>query len=361
MDGIAQVNGHKCNPDISFEKSSKRRKRTEEDIPSQNEVRLERNKEKMVKTSEECLQRDTKHIAHDKKDSQRKHTEKKKKKRAEENVPIATPKPTATTKRNPTIVKQPVKSTKKPITDKSKAQTVSSSDSRDSSSEEEEAPKTMAAQKEAPKIPTPTPVRVPQNTKLSTLKSHSTLVSFSSSSETDSSSEATSKNRLPKCTSAPESVSSTTPKGTTTENSDCQRALSSLQSTDCLQSSVSSLTSSPAQNVLEQPQFSNSNGEEEIELVIRRPIQQLGHSKVIQSSWQGPGWRNDVTGGCGSGGRGRGERRGAIEGHSGNFGLSYDDGQQAKQQMKHNDSLTNNPVVLQVCMHPSVPSVFMTE
>ncbi|XP_075999414.1 coilin [Genypterus blacodes] len=335
VDSVAEVNGHH-DPNISHKKSRKRQRCTEEEIPSQNEVGLEQNKEKTIKRSKESLQRDTDRIAHDERDLQRKNTDKKKKKRAEENVPISTPKPT--TKGTPASVERPVKSTKKPATDKSKARVVTSSDSSDSSSEEEEAPKRTAAQKEAPKIGSSSPVRVRANTKLSTSKSRSTPVS--APPDTDRSSESTNKSHLPKSTSAPPSIASTTPKGGRSQNSTSQMAHGSLPSTDCAQGSVSCLTSSPAQKALEQPQVSNSNGEEEIELVIRKPIQQ-----PFQSSWRGPGWRNDMAGGSGRG-RGRGESRSPPRRHSG-FGLSGDGGQQDKQQMKHDDSLTNSSVILQ--------------
>ncbi|KAF7644516.1 hypothetical protein LDENG_00220900 [Lucifuga dentata] len=336
VSNLTPVNGRKCYPDTPSEKSRKRRRHTEEDRLAENRVRLEQKKEKRIKRSEECLQRDTK-TAEDERDSQGKNIEKKKRKGAEQNAPTGTLKTTATPKKRPGNVDQAVQSTKKPSRVKSDTQNIGSSDPSDSSSEEEEAPKTMAAQKEAPKrsSSTPTTSKVHPNTKLPTVKPHRALSSSSSSSETDSSSEPTSR----KSTAAPQSAASATPKDAASHKSySCQRNLSCLPSTHFVQKSPASAASPQAQK--EQPESYNSNAEEEIELVIRRPIQQLCRGTVSQPLWQDRGCRKVMNGG-GPGERGRGECRGDIRGQSGSFELSCD----GEQHVNGSDSPTKSAVL----------------
>lgn len=342
MDCLTQANGHSSRPDTSSENCRKRQRPTEEDGPGENGVNVEWKKKKRKKRSEESPKGDAKQISGDErnKKSLGNKTEKKKRKKVEENGPTAVPKLAASAKKNPASVDQPVKSTKKPPVAQAKTQKASSSDSSSSSSEDDEAPKKPAAQKPATKPPSSTPAasKTPPYTKPAQTKSHPPS---SSSSETDSSSdEAASVKNPPKN----KLLTPATPKVRGGDNSDSQ------QSTHRAEKQVSGVAGPP------QPEPCNANDEEEIELIIRRPLQRPARGAGIQSLWRGHGRGRARLGGGGGGpaGRGRGEGRGSFRGHSGNSEFSYDGAKEASYQT---DSLTNMSVVIQVRLHVCVISL----
>ncbi|XP_053195094.1 coilin [Scomber japonicus] len=323
VDCLTQVNGHSSHSDTASENCRKRRRPAEEeDGPGENGVNVEWKKKKRKKKSEESLEDNPKQTLGDEsnKKSPGKKTKKKKKKAAEQNTPAATPKPAAATKKNPASVK----STKKPPV-ASKTQNASSSDSS-SSSEEDEAPKKPAAKKPATKTQSSTPAatKAPPTTKPAQTKLRPPP---SSSSDTDSSSsddEATNVKIPPKT----KPLTSVTPKSTETSIS---------ASTNCAQKPVSGESAPPCDD------------EEEIEFIIRKPVQQPARSVGNQSSWRGHGrgrgmFGSGDGGGGGPRGRGRGEGRGGFTRSSGNFEFSYDG---AKEPTYQTDSLTNKSVVLQ--------------
>ncbi|XP_044037993.1 coilin [Siniperca chuatsi] len=337
VDCLAQVNGHSSCPDTASENCRKRQRPTEEDVPGENGVGVELKKKKRKKRSEESLERDAKQASADEriKKSQGKCTEKKKRKEAKENGPTLTPKPAPSAKKIPASVDQPVKSTKKPPVAQAKTQNVSSSDSSSSSSEEDEASKKPAAQKSAPKTLSSTPAasKVPPNTKPAQTKSHPP--SASSSETVSSSDEATSV----KSPSKNKPLTSTTSKGRISDKSKSQQAPPALQSTNCAQKQAASVTL-PSHDKITAP--CDSDSEEEIELVIRRPVQQPVRGVGSQSSWRGRGRGKTSRGDPGTWGRGEG--RGGTRGCSDSFEFSYNG---AKEPSHQTDSLTNMSVVLQ--------------
>ncbi|XP_070704301.1 coilin [Pempheris klunzingeri] len=322
VDCLAQVNGHGAYPDPASENGRKRRRPVEEDEPG---VIVDLKKKKRKKRSKESLERDARQASGDERNKklQGKHKEKKKRKEAVVNGPTVTPKPAASSKRAPATVEPPVKSTKKPP--EAKTQPVSSSDSS-SSSEEDDAPKKPAPQKSAVKSPSSTPAasKVPPAPKPTQTKSRPPP---SSSSETDSSDEATSVRTPPKNKALP----STAPKGRASDVSERQPVPAAPHPTSCAQKQTASGA---------EPRKSDS--EEEIELVIRRPVQQPGRGVGSPSSWRGRGRGNNRRGGYGE--RGRGEGRGGVRGHSGSFEFS-DNG--AMEPSYQTDALSNVSVVLQ--------------
>ncbi|KAM9345963.1 coilin [Symphorus nematophorus] len=336
VDCLPQVNGNSSCPDTPSKHCRKRQRPTEEDGPGENGVSVERKKKKRKKRSEESLERDANRASGDEKNKkpQGKHIKKKKKrKKVEENVPAVPPKAAASTKTTPARAEQQVKSN--PPVARAKTKTVSSSDSSSSSSEEDEAPKKTAAQKPAPKTPSSTPAasKAPPTTKPSQTKPHPPS---SSSSETSSSSdddEATSVKPPPKN----KPLTSLTPKGRISDKP--QQAAAALQTTNCAQNQAASVAAPPQEKITE-PRASSS--EEEIELVIRRPMQQPGRGVGGPSPWRGRGRGRNGRGGPGE--RGRSEGRGRFRGHNGSFEFSYDGAKEASYQT---DSLTNTSVVLQ--------------
>ncbi|XP_045930854.1 coilin [Micropterus dolomieu] len=330
VDYLAQVNGHGGCPDTASENSRKRQRPAEEDGPGEHGVGVELKKKKRKKM---CLERDAKQALVDESTdkSQGKQKEKRKRKEAEVNGPAVTCKPAASTNKIPASVHQPVKSTKKPPVAPARTQNVSSSDS---SSEEDAAPKKRAAQKPAPKTPSSTPAasKVPPTTKPRQTKSHPPP---SSSSETVSSSDEASSVKSPPKNKP---VNSTAPKGRISENSKSQQAPPAQQSTNGAQKQAASVALPPRDKTTEP---CDSDGQEEIELVIRRPLQ-LGRGVGRPSAWGGRGRGKNRRGGPGE--FGWGEGRGGIRGHKDGFDFSYNG---TKEPSYQTDSLTNMSVVLQ--------------
>ncbi|XP_041672914.1 coilin [Cheilinus undulatus] len=301
VDRLVVVNGHGTSPIKESETCRKRQRPAEEDGAGEHPK-----KKKKKKRSEGSQERDAKQVDEDIK-TKEKQKEKKKRKEAEENSPKAA----APTKKTPTSVEQPAKNTKKPP---AKPQKASSSDSS-SSSEEDEAPKKPAPQKPSPKATTSSPAasKVPQNTKKKPAPPSSS--SETSSDEDDS---VTPKNKLPTSTAS--------------KNLNAK----SQQSTNSAQKLPTCAALPPSDRTA---QSSSSESEEEIQLVIKRPIQpaqQLGRGTANQPPWRGRG-RGKTRGG-GPVGRGRGEGRG----HNNSFEYSG-----ANEPSYQTDSLTNKSVVIQ--------------
>uniref|UniRef100_A0A671UGG8 Coilin p80 n=1 Tax=Sparus aurata TaxID=8175 RepID=A0A671UGG8_SPAAU len=271
--------------------------------------------------------------------SQGKRTEKKKRKKADESGPTVTPKPAASTKNTPVRVEQPVKGSKKPPVAQANKKNVPSSDSSSSSSEEIEAPKRKAAQKLAPKATSSTAAasKTPPTTKPTRTKPKPPSSSSSASSSSSSSDEANGVKAPPKN----KPLTSTAPKERVSANSKSEQAPPPApQATNRAQEQAASVAV-PAGDKNTGPCTSSS--EEEIELVIRRPIQPLGHGVGGQLSLRGLGRGKNWHGGPGERGRGRG--RGGVRGHNGSFEISYNE---SKEPSYQTDSLTNMSVVLQV-------------
>nr|XP_033501059.1 coilin isoform X4 [Epinephelus lanceolatus] len=246
---------------------------------------------------------------------------------AQANGPTVTPKPAASTKSPPARVVQSVKSSNKAPVAQAKAQNVSSSDSTSSSSDEDEAPKNTAAQKPELKMLSSTHAasKAPPTTKPVQPKSHPPS---SSSSETSSSSdESTTVKKTPKN----KCLTSTTPKGRISDISKSQQIIPVLQSTDRAQNQTGS-TVVPLHDKFMVP--CNPDSEEEIELVIRQPMQQPGHGVGSQGSRKDRNPRQTRRGGPEE--KGRGGSRGVI---------SYN---RAKEPSCLTDSLSNVSVVLQL-------------
>lgn len=237
------------------------------------------------------------------KEARGKCTKKKKKKQAKVNGTPAAPKPADFSQKTPAAINQPNKSTKKPPASKPKTQTTS--DSSSSSSDEDVVPK-------KPPASTPAASKAPSNTKPAPRKPHPPP---SSSSETESCDKAASvKSCQPK----------NKPLKTTTTDSESNQAPADLQTVGVVE---------PTPDL---------DSDEEIQLVIRRPLQQPGFGLSVQSPGRGRGRGKARRGG------GQGEGRGAVRGHGGSFESSYNGGTEPSYQ---NDSLTNTSVILQVCLH----------
>ncbi|XP_049926218.1 coilin isoform X2 [Epinephelus moara] len=324
VDCLAQVNGHSSYPSTASENCRKRQRTTEKDGSGENGVNVEWKNKKRETRSKESLERDTKQASG--KTRNKKTEEKKKRKMAQANGPTVTPKPAASTKSPPARVVQSVKSSNKAPVAQAKAQNASSSDSTSSSSDEDEAPKNTAAQKPELKMLSSTHAtsKAPPTTKPVQPKSHPPS---SSSSETASSSDESStvkKTPKNKC------LTSTTPKGRISDISKSQQIIPVLQSTDRAQNQTVS-TVVPLHDKFMVP--CNPDSEEEIELVIRQPMQQPGRGVGSQGSRRDRNPRQTRRGGPEE--KGRGGSRGVI---------SYN---RAKEPSCLTDSLSNVSVVLQ--------------
>ncbi|XP_074552790.1 coilin [Halichoeres trimaculatus] len=351
VDHLAQVNGHSTSP--LTDGSKKRQRPTEED-----EVEDKQKKKKRKKRSEESQERDAKQADGDDGNNKSLEKQKKKKKRKEVDTVTSTkktsvsvkspkkPPPAAKTQKvssssdsssseeedkapkKTSSVNPPAKSTKKPPP-AAKTQKASSSDSSSDSEEEDEAPKKPAPRKPAPKPPSAAS-KVPSITK-PTLKKINPPSSTSSDSSSD---EEESVKNLPKKKLFP----SASP--TTSENVKLRQASSSLSLTNCAQKPAVSALPPGGKTV----QDTSSDSEEEIQLVIRRPLpaaQQLGRGAGSQAPWRG---RGRGRGSTADAERGRGGGRGGRRGHSNSFEYNYNG---FKEPSTETDTLTNFSVVVQ--------------
>ncbi|XP_069381149.1 coilin [Paralichthys olivaceus] len=355
---LPPVKCHSSSPDTSSKKCKKRQRPKEDDGPGGTEESVDWKEKKRKKRSEESLKGEAKQASGDKrsKKSQEKHAEKKKMKKAKEKSPAAIPKPAPSTKQNSDSVEQPVKRPKKPPAAQGKIQskkpTASSSDSSSSSSsDEDEAPKRAPAPKPAPKTPASTsasfmahPVVKPTITKSqpAITKSQPAITksrpASSSSSETDSSSdEAPSVKKVP-AKNKPSTPSS--PKSRINNKPKSQQASSTPQSTTCAQTQADS-AAPPLVGKVAEP--CNSDQEEEIQLVIRKPMLPPGFGVGgLRSPWRG--CTRGKSGRGGHGDRGRGEGRGFVRGQTGSFEFSCNG---SKEPSYQTDSLSNKSVVVQ--------------
>ncbi|XP_047427878.1 coilin [Mugil cephalus] len=324
VDCVAQVNGHDSRLSARTKNCRKRHRVAEEDGPDEREVSVERKKKKKKRSEESPAEGAERVPCHDGGKSRVKHAEKKKKKKkkkdAEEKSPAATPDPAPSPKKPQ---KASVKSSKNPQVAQAKAPKASSSDSS-SSSEEDKAPKKPAAKK----LPsTPTAPKAALNAKPALKKPNPPS---SSSSDSSSSNEATSVKIQPpknKPLNAPEAPSV------------------SLQPTNCAQKPAGSAVPPPRDKEAESD---DSDSEEEIQLVIKRPLAQpvLGG----QFPWRGRGRGNPRWGGAGGGGggppgeRGRGAGRGRVRGNGGGFEPCYNG---TRESSYHTDTLTNKSAIFQ--------------
>ncbi|XP_022055729.1 coilin [Acanthochromis polyacanthus] len=306
VDCLTQANGHSSCPETTRETCRKRPKTTEEDGPAEKGVDVGWKKKKRKERSEETTEEVTKLVSDDDRDNkklQKKHT-KKKKKKVEKSNPTVNPIPAATPKKTPTGLNKPAKSTKRPPAAKAKTHKPSSSDSS-SSSEEDEAPRNT----KIPSSSTSTAAKTPPNSKPAQKKPRPPP---SSSSETDSSSS----DEEPNVKTKPLTALSIKP----------QPAPSVLQATDCEQKQAGG----PPQD---------SDSEEDIQLIIRKPLLPSGFGVGSQTPGRGRGRGQGRRGGGGERGRG-----GGIGWPRGSFGYKYNG---AKEMSYETDLLSNVSVVLQ--------------
>ncbi|XP_005747351.1 coilin [Pundamilia nyererei] len=320
-----ELNGYSSHPDAASESGRKRRRATEDTVPEENGVSVEWKKKKRKKNNEDRMTDGANLVASDDQNEnvQGNPTEKKekKKKKPKEKGAPASPKP-ADLPKIPAAVSRLSKSTKK--LQASKPQKASSSDSSSSSSDEDVVPKKTT------KTPTstPAPSKVPSNTKPAPKKPP---LSSSSSSETESSpDEAASVKIQPR----------NKPLKTTAASSESSRAPSAPQPTNDNPEQTASIAEPPHTAA----KGSNSDSEDEIQLVIRRPLQQPRGGIGIQSPWQGRGRGKARCGGGQGASVTGGGRGGASRGNSSSFGSSYNGATEPSYQ---NDSLTNMSVILQ--------------
>ncbi|XP_028254613.1 coilin-like [Parambassis ranga] len=309
LDCLPQLNGH-----TASETCRKRRRATEEeeDRLGDNGVNVDWTTKKRKKRTEQSLTEAPEEISGEDKTkaSEEKQSEKKRKKKKAEKNAAVTPKPAASPKKHRLSVDPPVNSTKKRQVAQAKSKKASSSESSSgTSSEEDEAPK-----KPATKTPSSTPAASKTNTKPAPQRKAAS--SPVSSSDTDSSSdEDTSVNVQPKNKPSTPTAPSVQP------------------SLNCPQAAE---VDPPQENM---PEAHESDSEEEIQLVIKRPLPQ--HSVAVggQSAWRGRG--RGKAGNRGAGGQGG---RGAGRGHGGRFESSFNGDKELSYQT---DSLTNKSVILQ--------------
>ncbi|XP_068435068.1 coilin [Clinocottus analis] len=392
VDCLPQANGFSSCPDASGESCRKRQRPAEEEGPGENLVgKKKRQKKESVETA---AVRDTRQASGDERSetTQEKKKKKKKRKNAEEKVPTATTKPAASPK------KTPVKIPQKPTVAKSKPQEVSSSDS---SSEEDKAPKRPAAQKLAPKTPSSAPASPPKKTvkipqKPLVAKSKPQKVSSSdSSSEQDEAPKRPAVQKLATKTPSSAPASSTAPptskpakKKSRPPSPSSSESSSSSDEASVVKNPPKTTSTTPKGRMSANPESqqappaanggtqrraagTDSDSEEEIKLIIRRPAQQpglgAGGSPLLpwsrgrgQSGRGGYGeergrgrgagrgdFRGDFRGGVRGDFRGgvRGDFRGGVRGRGdGGFGFSYGGAWEPSCQT---DQLTNMSVVLQ--------------
>ncbi|XP_008328853.1 coilin [Cynoglossus semilaevis] len=252
--------------------------------------------------------------------------------------------------------------------------------SSSSSSEEDEAPRTKTASKPDSKRQSSTPatVNAPTGDKSTQKKTQSKKSSDSSSGEDGEAPKKSLTSKLVSKPSLPGPAASKTSTGGKPAQSKAQPASSSSSETssdeatsvrapprgkpftslspprksqDDLKTRSTSCTQERPSNEATPPlgdgvaATRNSDSEEEIELIIRKPSQQLLKGVGGQSSWRGGNNRRAAGGGRGSrGDRGRGGGRGDVRGRGGRFGSSCNGAVEPSYQT---DLLTNESVVIQ--------------
>ncbi len=339
------VNVKSISPDTS-ENCRKRRRPTKEEGPEENGVNTERKKKKRKKENKQSPEREARQHLGDERDktSQGKCKKKKKKKKKKTQDSGLAPKPAASTKTLPVKSDQPVKSNKRPPAVQEKTLNVSSSGSCSSTSEEEEAPNKVAAQKSATFSSTFAASKVLPSTKPTQTKPNPPP---SSSSETVSSSD---ENTSVKTPPKNKTVTSASPKGRKSEKSKLKRAPSALQSTVCAQRQTAS-GAPPPHDIVTKP--CTSNTEEEPELAVQRPLKQRSNGVDCPSLWRR--CSRGINRHEESGERDTGEStRGITRGHNGSLELSYN---RVTKLSDQKDSVMNEPLIPQVCLHLSAPVI----
>lgn len=284
----------------------KRRRPTEEHQTEEIELSVDLKKKK----TDEKLEVKQTSVEEKKKKRQGKCKEKKKKKTEKKD------KSAASTENTPVRVDQPVQKKKSPVAQHA------SSDSSSSSSEEEEAPK-----KPAPKTPSSAPA--------SSCKQKLTKQRPPSSSSSETSSDEASGDKRPSQKQPP--ISTTLNAG---RNDDATFQLTSPLDL------ASSCAQKWASSTLEQPSKPcTSDSEEEIEFVIRKPVQPPGFGVGGPASYRGFGKRGNNRR-DGSVQMGRGGNRGRFPQQNGSLGHGNNGAIKPSYQT---DSLANTSVVLQVC------------
>lgn len=293
------MNGDSRVPEKANKSTRKRGRHTEEHQQEENKAGVKCKKKRRVE------KQDVKQASVHEKKKKLKGKCKEKRKKSEKKVKSA-----ASTKNSPVKVDQPLE-TKKPHV----VQCVSSSSS--SSSEEEEAP-----QRPAPKT----------SSSASTFSRKQSQPKLPSSSSSDSSSDEANTNKSASQKQCLE------PRNTGRSDALTSQPTPVEPPGNCVQKQTSS--------TLEQPsKTSTSNSEEEIEFVIRKPLQPPGFGVGGPSFLRGFG-RRGKNGRDGSAQRGRGGNRGGFRGQNGSF---EHDNNGAINPSYQTDSLTNASVVLQVC------------
>ncbi|XP_041826719.1 coilin [Melanotaenia boesemani] len=295
---VAQVNGLDSSQDTT--KCKKRCRDSGEDGQGDDGARAKKKQRKKKERCEERMSESSKQVAAA---DEEKRMKRKKKKKMAENSCAAAPKPTAAPPELPVKVSLPGKIPKKPQEAPSKSQKPASSSSSSSSSDEDGAP-------------TKTPCSTPAAPKPGSSSKPTQKIPASSSS-TDSSSDETLTVKIPPKTRPPAPLATTSPKS--------QQAPSGgkNQSVNWTKNQSASVGELPCDKVIE-PQ--NSDSEEEIQLVIRRPLQ------PARGRGAGRGWRG-----------GPAERGRSVRGQR-CFGSSCDGDMEPSYRT---DSLTNKSMVLQ--------------
>ncbi|CAL8270513.1 unnamed protein product [Lota lota] len=325
VDSPVLTNGH-CSDQVES-KCSKKSRRYSEVEPEDNEVSLESKKKKRKKKAEVSRKGETEQSSARDEDSQKKHLKKKRK----EKTPTSLSSKTTSTPSGQHVNKTP---RPKPVdlNGKAKAKRASSSDSSDSGNEEEDtaAPKlTSKVQEKVPqKVPVaPTPPQVPLKTKAASGKKPQPRAPSSSS---DSSSDEAQGQTTTKPSGRPSApVAGTPPQG------GGQHGSLTSQPTTCA-ARPSARGPPPACEG-----GADSDSEEEIKLVIKRP--QLARQGVAANpSARGRGWgrgqprgRGGVSGGNQEGRVGRG------------FHLNYEEEERRHRPPFEKDLLKNHSVTLQ--------------
>uniref|UniRef100_A0A665UAR8 Coilin p80 n=1 Tax=Echeneis naucrates TaxID=173247 RepID=A0A665UAR8_ECHNA len=327
---VAQVNRQSRCSDASSKNCRKRQRPAEEDGPRGNIVNEEWKKKKRKKHSKEGLLGDDNQASVDEQRKKSHEKDMKKRKKIEESS-SPPPKTTPSAKKNPKSDKLG-KSTTKPTAAAAKTHNVSSSDSSSSSSEDGKAPKKTPTQKHSPKVPSSTLAASKAHANSSQTKSHPTS---SSSSETDSSCDETPTGKAPSQNKPQTSTSSQSKK--LNDNSKSQQD-TALQSTNCAHWQATTA----AKPLGGQSAVTHDSDSDEIQLVIRKPLQQQWQGLSMLPYGRGSNQRGARRGGPENKGRGRGKE--VLREKDNSFEVSYNGANEPSYQT---DSLTNTSVVIQ--------------
>ncbi|XP_062310273.1 coilin [Osmerus eperlanus] len=383
VDRLTPVSGLEAScPSAVGGNAKKRGREAEEEEPSENGVSVPWKTKKKKKKHDKSQERESTQTADNDRSKEKKKKKKEKKgKEGGENL-VSTP-----TKAPSTTVSQPGKSTKKaqaaptpaPVNRKvSTTRQNVSTDSSDSSTEEEEAPKKTPMQKPPSKTPsTLTPTATKDIPKAKTPATKPPPPPPSSSSETDSSSDEAASSKapakpppkktpLPKPTSSPANTIPSSPIAGTKNKLTPPGPQSLGPPPQTINSShLANGSTQQSKKVPEKPgcSDSDSSSEDEIRLVIKRPTQggmglavapavgdpssaSRGRGRGSPSGGERGRWNPRGGGRPGRGALGQGRGGGEQNGGRG-FSFNYEDSQQQQKPSYHSDLLTNRSVVSQ--------------